>query len=125
MDSDPSVLPGAKAGVGSIAINTNGAIYVKTGIQDIDWSLEVVPSAGTTPIVEYRTLTLLEATNKELTLSNVPTDSALVQLDAISGGPQVLNYDYSVVGTILSWNGLALDGILGEGNKLRISYFTF
>lgn len=116
---------GASAGLGSIAINSNGAVYIKTGPLDTDWTLAVTPSAGTVPIVEYRELTLLEAVQKELTLSSVPTDSSLVQMDVISGGPQQLNYDYSVIGSTLSWNGLALDGILSQGNKLRISYFTF
>lgn len=125
VDVDPSIPPGVEAGVDSIAVNTNGAIYVKTGIADTAWTLEVTPSAGTTPIVEYRTISVIEGVLKQVTLSNTPTDSALVQLDVISGGPQEYGFDYQVVGTVLSWNGKNLDGVLAAGNKLRIAYFTF
>lgn len=124
VDQPPDVV-GVTAGVSSLAINTNGAIYLKTGILDTDWSLIVTPSAGTTPIVEYRTVSVLEEAQKELILSSNPTDSSLVQLDVISGGPQELNADYTVIGSTLSWNGTALDGILSAGDRLRISYYTF
>jgi hypothetical protein len=121
VDSAPDV-SGAEAGVTSMAITPNGAIYIKTGKGDFDWTL--FASAGAdTPVVEYRTLTLGESLSKSLILSETPTDSELVQLDCISGGPQNYATDYIVVGNVLSWNGLNLDGILNSGDKLRISYY--
>lgn len=38
VDSDPSIAPGASAGVGSIAIDSVGNVYTKTGILDTAWT---------------------------------------------------------------------------------------
>lgn len=124
VNTPPNIL-GAAAGVGSLAILTNGAVYLKTDINDTDWTLVVTPSGGTTPIVEYREISVLESEAKALSLAYAPTDPTLVQLDIISGGPQQYDFDYAVAGAILSWDGMNLDGVLSAGDKLRIAYFTY
>lgn len=73
-------------------------------------------------VVEYFDLDAGEIAAKEVTLSNTPAIPQYVMLDVIGGGPQVYLEDFSVTGTTLSWDGLGLDGILGSGDKLRISY---
>ena len=39
VNTDPTVLPGASAGIGSLAIRNNGDIYYKTGAADTAWTL--------------------------------------------------------------------------------------
>lgn len=124
VDEAPTI-SGVKAGIDSIAINSNGVIYQKTGSLDTDWTLVVTPSGGTSPVVEYRSLTASEALNESLELSYLPTDPNLVQLDAIGGTAQEYGFDYQVVSQTLSWAGLDLSGELVEGSKVRISYFKF
>jgi hypothetical protein len=123
VDSDPSV-SGAEAGIGSYAITSSGAIYFKVGTANAAWTLFYAGAAPSSqPVVEYRTLTLAEANSKALVLGYTPTNSSLVQLDIISGGPQNYLTDYTVSGTTLSWSGTNLDGVLGDGDKLRIAYY--
>lgn len=76
-----------------------------------------------TPKTEYRTLTPGEATAKALTLNHTPSTSSEVTLDVIGGGPQFYGDDFTVSGNSLSWNSLALDGVLSSGDRLRIGYF--
>lgn len=121
VDSAPDS-SGASAGVGSMAITGNGAIYIKTNVGDFDWTL-FAPAGADTAVVEYRTLSSDESLSKSLILFETPTDSELVQLDIISGGPQNYGTDYEVAGDLLSWDGLNLDGILSAGDRLRISYY--
>ena len=79
-------------------------------------------SGGADNFVEYRTITNLEATNKQLTLANTPSDVTKVELDIISGTTQEFGVDYNVIGNDLIWNGLGLDVTLLENDKLRITY---
>ena len=44
VDSDPRIVPGVSAGVDSIATDSAGAIYKKTGKLDTDWELFYSPS---------------------------------------------------------------------------------
>jgi hypothetical protein len=78
--------------------------------------------SSVTDNLEYRELTALEISNKSLTLLNTPLAASLVAVDAIGGGAQDYGIDFTVTGNILSWNGLALDGLLEAGDKLRIKY---
>lgn len=73
-------------------------------------------------IVEPRTLTALEAANKEITLDNTPPDPTKVTLDIVSGTSQEYGTDYTVAGDVLSWDGLGLDVTLHEGDKIRVIY---
>jgi hypothetical protein len=72
--------------------------------------------------VEYRTITAGEASNKELTLIESPKSASEVMLDIISGGPMFYGSDFSVLGLVLTWDGLGLDGLLASGDRVRIVY---
>jgi hypothetical protein len=71
---------------------------------------------------EYRTLTAPEAAAKAITLVQTPAASGEVMLDIAGGGAQFYGDDFVVSVATLSWNGLALDGILSAGDKLRVAY---
>ncbi|MEM4385373.1 MAG: hypothetical protein QXD03_02360 [Candidatus Anstonellales archaeon] len=73
-------------------------------------------------VVEYFTLTSTDISNKYITLTNTPSISNAVRLDVKGAPPQFYNDDYIVSGNTLSWNGLGLDGLLVEGDKLRVIY---
>jgi len=73
-------------------------------------------------LVETRSITGTEISNKQLTLVNTPTASSAVIVDAIGGTGQRVSVDFSLTGNILSWNGLGLDGVVSSGDVLRISY---
>jgi hypothetical protein len=72
--------------------------------------------------VEYRTITAPEAAAKALTLAQTPGLATEVALDVISSSAQFYGTDFTVAGTVLSWNGLALDGVLLAGDQVRIFY---
>jgi len=74
--------------------------------------------------VEYPVLNNTNITNKFVTISNAPSVPSDVLLDIIGGSSQEYSVDFIVSGVQLSWNGLALDGILLSGDKLRITYIS-
>jgi hypothetical protein len=72
--------------------------------------------------VEYRIISAGEATAKSLTLAAAPADSAEVVFGVEGGGVQILGLDFNVSGSTLTWNGLALDGIINAGDQVYILY---
>jgi hypothetical protein len=72
--------------------------------------------------VEIRQLTLVEATNKELTLVNNPAANNKVTFDLIGGPPQSDPDDFEVTGDLVSWNGKTLETVLEAGDKIRLIY---
>lgn len=74
------------------------------------------------PKVEYRTLTLSEISNAEIVLAETPLAPLEVALDVKGGVTQFYSDDFTVSGNILSWSGLGLDGVLVEGDKVRVIY---
>jgi hypothetical protein len=87
---------------------------------------------GGTPIVppapsgslktEYITLDNTDVTNKYVTLAQTPASAADVLLDIIGGSSQQYTLDFVVTGSQLGWNGLGLDGVLANGDVLRVHY---
>lgn len=76
-------------------------------------------------VVLYHTITLGEATAKQLTLPSLPQDVTEVKVDWISVGPQVFGTDFTVTTNVLSWAGLGMDTEgLSSGDKLRIVYLS-
>jgi hypothetical protein len=76
--------------------------------------------------VEFVTLSIADITNKYTVVTNIPAAANKTKLEVIEGQPADLGVDY-VVNTALKqvgWSGLALDGILVAGDKLRITYFN-
>jgi hypothetical protein len=82
-----------------------------------------IVGSGTTPRTEYRTLVAGDITAAEITLAETPDSPGEVMLDIIGGGPQEITVDFAVSGNTLSWSGLALDGVLVAGDKLRVYYW--
>lgn len=72
--------------------------------------------------VEFRTITALENTNKELTLAETPGASNKVVVFIVEGSTQYFGVDYTVTGDILSWDTLGMDGIVEEGTRLVLIY---
>jgi hypothetical protein len=85
-----------------------------------------VPSAGGGADfeVERRTITAAEASAKQLTLSSVPANITDVILLVQGAGNMALGIDFSVSGSVLSWSGLGLDGLLAASDEITILYKT-
>ncbi len=78
----------------------------------------VITIAGAGAVLpEYHTVTALELAAKQFTLSSAPT---IQWADVVSGPPLENAVDYQVAGNIFSWNGLGLDGIVAEGDVIRV-----
>lgn len=84
----------------------------------------VIPMPEGTMFVEYRVLTNPEIVAKAVTLTDTPNTPANVLLDWVGQSAQVYGYDFTVSTNTLSWNGLALDGVISSGETLRIVYFN-
>lgn len=102
------------------------SIVGETGISVASGSnvITITNTSAGTQYVEYRTLTSGEAAAKQLTLSAAPLVAANTTLDTVGGTAQIYATDYSVSSSILSWNGLGLDGLLSAGDVLRIEYLS-
>jgi prefoldin subunit 5 len=83
---------------------------------------EVDALAASSLKVEYRTITAGEEAAKQLTLAEAPTTATEVALDVRGGGAQFYTNDFTVSGSVLTWSGLGLDGLLVENDKVRIIY---
>jgi hypothetical protein len=81
----------------------------------------ITPVPGTRN-VEYYTLTAPQAAAEQITLGGTPDTASKVILDVIGGTSQEFGVDYTVSGDVLSWSGLGLDGVLVDGDKLRVIY---
>lgn len=122
---DPRTLAtsGSK-GCMALQVGPNGGnVFVKQddGITT-NWDLLSAGGGGGAEKVEYRQLTNAEILAKELTLVALPITPGEVELDIVSGVDQNYGTDFTVLGQILSWNSLGLDGILEENDILVISY---
>jgi hypothetical protein len=71
---------------------------------------------------EIFTLSALDISNKFLSLSTEPQSGECVSLFPVGGLMQVNGVDFDVVGNVLSWNGLGLDGFLEENDIVVIKY---
>ena len=78
---------------------------------------------GATPRVENRVVTTAEIAAKQLVLHYAPFEPTATSLDLITEGPQFYGADFIIAGNVLSWSGLALDGVISANDKLRILYF--
>lgn len=79
---------------------------------------------GTSTVFGHETVTLTTEmiAAKELTLTFTPTPGSSVQVVPVGGPTQVPFVDYDISGSVMSWDGLGLDGILDEGDQLVIYY---
>lgn len=74
--------------------------------------------------VEYHTITAGEAAAKQFTMANTPLVPSEVIVDIVNAGAQQYNVDYLISGNVFDWDGYGLDGILGEGDRVRMIYFS-
>jgi hypothetical protein len=69
-------------------------------------------------------LTLLDITNKYITLATVPSAAGKVKMSIKGGFDSFYFDDFVIAGDQLSWAGTELDGVLENGDKLQITYFA-
>lgn len=77
-------------------------------------------SAGTSSTVNRFTLTPTDITNKFVTLTKAPAVPSDTILSVVGGCDQDYSSDFTISGSVLSWTGLGLDGILSSGDKLIV-----
>lgn len=74
--------------------------------------------------VETKTLVAADITNKYITLSIAEPGSPSKTVLSIAGAPGLqYGVHFTIIGNQLSWNGLALDGVVIAGDKLTITYY--
>lgn len=76
-------------------------------------------STGLNFVVEH-TVTALELAAKQFNLPAAPASPLFA--DMIGGGPLSNGSDFNVVGLVFDWNGLGLDGIINQGDVVRIGW---
>lgn len=118
-DTNPEV--GLAAPETSLA-EYNGDIYYKNGALDTDW-MPVNGGSGT-PQVELRIITAQEALDQQIELNDTPNSPSQVTLIVRNAPGTFYGDDFIVSGNILSWSGLALSGLISEGDKFTISYWV-
>jgi hypothetical protein len=82
-----------------------------------------VISAGTNNVV-YHQVTALEEAAKVFALPTPPSTPAHVLVDIVGGTTQQFSVDYTIAGSNFGWTGLGLDGILEDGDVVRLQYFN-
>lgn len=90
----------------------------------LDYIDVYTPSVGGTYNVEKFQLSATDISNKQIVLSQGPSSPSLSRLIILTdnGGEQIYGSDFTVSGTTLTWNGLDLDGLLQENDKIVIVY---
>lgn len=118
---------GGGGGVGVTSLNTlTGAVNLVAGD-----GITITPSGNTltvandgTPVVQLFTLASGDITNGYVTLSSAPLTPNETVLEVRNAGAMFYGADFSITGSQLSWNGLALNGILSVGDQLTVSFIT-
>ncbi len=67
-------------------------------------------------------LTPADIIAKQVVLANTPLDINALTFKIIGGIEQYEGIDFSITDTTVSWSGHALDGVLAEGDKIKITY---
>jgi hypothetical protein len=93
----------------------NGFMYKK--IEDT-WEYQLYTYPQTAKFV----ISPLNVTEKQITLYPIPNNSSFVTLEFLQGGGQENGVDFNVVGGVLSWNGLGLDGFIESGDIIIVKY---
>jgi hypothetical protein len=82
-----------------------------------------VISVGTN-VVAYLSILPADVTNKFKTLASAPIEPTKILVDAVGGTTLQYGVDFNVIGADLNWNGFLLDGIIANGDVLRVQYFN-
>lgn len=108
----------------SVYAKTNKKLYLK---DDTGAEYELLTSGGGTGAeyqVQYVDISAGDEAAKQITLSATPTQPTRVLVDvANGGGPLRYGLDFVVSANILSWSGGRFDGILSEGDELRVVFY--
>lgn len=108
---------------GDIVAQMPTDFYTQAEVDTISGALnDKISAAGAIDIIDYFTVTSGNVTSKSVTLSQTPVLAAAVGLDIVGGTTQYYGTDYTVSGTALGWNGLGLDGVIEESDKMRAIY---
>jgi len=77
----------------------------------------------TSAFIEDHVVTSGDISSKSITLTHATTDTNKVVLTVYGGVPQNIGTDYTCTNsTTVSWNGKGLDGIIAEGEEVRLIY---
>lgn len=111
--------------VGSSIVFGVGHIPVTSQVVEVFYFVEgsVLGGTGSVPNTEFITISAPQAAAKSVTLAHTPQTANQTLLDIVGGTAQFYGSDYTVSGAVLSWSGLALDGVLAAGDKIRVSYY--
>lgn len=61
-------------------------------------------------------------TSKSLTLISAPSVPSSIRLTVVPGIEQEVGVDFSISGTLVSWSGLGMDGLVEVGDEIKITY---
>jgi hypothetical protein len=101
----------------AVTLDTHELYVFNAGI--VTW--EIVSGAGGYNPRPVITLNSTDIANKYYDLVVTPSFPSLTRLQVIGGSEQVYGTDFTISGTLLSWNGLTLDGVLEIGDKLVVN----
>lgn len=109
------------AGQVSVYAKTNRNLY----LQHEDGAEFEIFTTGTAGVggyeVNYFTITAEQEESKSIELSGIPVYPTKTLLDISNGGgAQTYDIDFTVEDNILSWDSKRLDGILSEGDEIRV-----
>jgi hypothetical protein len=103
---------------------TVGNVWTSTDANGTGTWLAPAAAVGTTPQVQYITLSSGNISSQSAPLTFAPHVPANTLVDVIMGDSQVYGVDYAVSGSTLTWSGYALAGSLSTGDVLRVVYWT-
>lgn len=115
---------------GIVATQTNRIEVLHNTIDNVTHCLLDDSASSSAYGVVYVTMTSIMISSKQLTLpgGGVVADSygnPIIAVNLVDTSAQQLNVDFTVAGSIVSWNGLGLETILREGDTLRIQYVYY
>lgn len=103
-------------------LERNGEEYGEMVEYDLATALTELGISAAGTITETITLNSQNIQHKYLTLSLTPIVAEESRLVVAGGIEQRYGYDFEILGKVLQWNGLGLDGLLQSGDTLIITY---
>lgn len=111
---------GNLSAVADLVLTSSNSTVEITGIAPNVVDLKSTAIGGASNIDKI-TLSAANILSKSVSLSATPSVPAEVNL-SVGGVDQEVGIDFSTSGTLLSWSGMGLDGILTEGDILTVTY---
>lgn len=110
---------GSLSAVADLVLTSSDNTVDITGIAPNVVDLKSTAMGGV--VIDKFTLSAANILSKSVTLSATPSVPAEVNL-SVGGVDQEVGIDFSTSGTLLSWSGMGLDGILTEGDIITVTY---